>query len=469
MINVTLYNFNKRENSTKQPGRDSQQKTHQAALKDSCSLLHPRLVFDFGKLGNPSYYNYCYISDLGGKYYFIRDWEYERGFWTAYCDVDVLATWRNDIGISKQYILRSSATYDGDVIDNFYPAKQGATAQTITVTSPFSKTIPDGFYIVGIINDDENGIGAVHYYVFSQKQFNKLVNYLMSDIQWTSVTEITEELEKILFNPFQYIVSCVWVPFDPPVGGDLIAAIPYGWWTLDGVVCKRMSGTTPYGAFNRIAVTIPKHPQAAGRGAYLNGAPFSQYSLIFPAFGSMSLDSLYLAKSSTLYCTVHVDLATGQGRLELTDANSNVLRTEYTQFGVPIQLAQMGMNLGAHIKGWGGAITAAASGFAGNAFGFASGIMSTIGNALDMLKPQVEAQGTTGAFESFSQDIRLVAHFCTVVGEDNDDRGRPLCQKKEIYTIPGYILTLDSDINFAGTKEELQQVKQYMESGFFYE
>ena len=469
MINVTLYNFNKRENSTKQPGRDSQQKTHQAALKDSCSLLHPRLVFDFGELGNPSYYNYCYISDLGGKYYFIRDWEYERGFWTAYCDVDVLATWRNAIGISKQYVLRSSATYDGNVIDNFYPAKQGATAKTTTVASPFVREIANGRYIVGIINSDASGIGAVHYYIFTQAQFNSLCEYLMSGISWTNVTEITEDLEKVLFNPFQYIVSCTWIPFVPSTVGEALSSVPYGWWEISGVSCNRIS-RQPYSRLDTLSISISKHPQAA-RGNYLNGAPYSFYELIVPAFGTISLDSGYMAKLSDLYLAIHVDLVTGAGRLQIMDAtDGNIFRTVYAQVGVPIQLAQMATNVGAGLTAIGSAIGGIAGLATGNFFGAAIGGLSAIGNAARADRPNTDTQGRNGGFEEFSENsIKLVGMFYNVVDEDNDDRGRPLCQKKELYTIPGYILTLDADINFAGTKDELQQVKQYMESGFFYE
>lgn len=470
MLDVTLYNFNKRENSTKRPGSDAQQRTHQAALKAACSLLHPKLVFDFGKLGNPSYYNYCYISDLGGKYYFIRDWEYERGFWTAYCDVDPLATWRNDIGISKQYVLRSSAQSDGNIVDTFYPAKQGATAKTTSVDSPFVRELSNGRYVVGIVNTDGQGIGAVHYYLFTQAQFNSLCDYLMSGISWTGVTEITEELEKVLFNPFAYIVSCTWIPFVPTTVGATVTNISYGWWSIDGVSCTRIA-RQPYERLNTLTISIPKHPQQA-RGNFLNGAPFSTYQLIVPAFGAIGLDSGYMSKLSNLYLAIHVDLITGEGRLQIMDASDgNIFRVVYTQVGVPIQLAQMNSNFSAAGSALGGIAQGMLGIATGNIFNVAGGLAASIGNAAGMAKSgDTQISGKNGGFEEYSENsIKLVGMFYNIVDEDNDDRGRPLCQKKELYTIPGYQLILDADINFAGTKEELQAVKSYMENGYFYE
>ena len=64
MLSVTLYEFKKRENSTKRPDSSATQRTHNAVLKTPTSLLRPEISFDFGLKGNPSFYNYAYISDL---------------------------------------------------------------------------------------------------------------------------------------------------------------------------------------------------------------------------------------------------------------------------------------------------------------------------------------------------------------------------------------------------------------------
>ena len=61
MLTVTLYEFQKRENSTKRPDGTVTQKTHNAVLKMPTSLIRPEITFDFGLNGNPPYYNYAHI------------------------------------------------------------------------------------------------------------------------------------------------------------------------------------------------------------------------------------------------------------------------------------------------------------------------------------------------------------------------------------------------------------------------
>ena len=63
----------------------------------------------------------------------------------------------------------------------------------------------------------------------------------------------------------------------------------------------------------------------------------------------------------------------------------------------------------------------------------------------------------------------MVARFKILVDDNNDDHGRPLCQRVLISSIPGYIMVDDPDIALAATAEEIDSVKSYMKNGFFYE
>lgn len=53
--------------------------------------------------------------------------------------------------------------------------------------------------------------------------------------------------------------------------------------------------------------------------------------------------------------------------------------------------------------------------------------------------------------------------------EDNADLGRPLCKVRKISDVPGYQMIMHADVAIAGTREENQMIKDYMESGYFYE
>lgn len=459
MIDVTLYEFKKRENSTLRPDSTATQKTHSCSLKERTSLLNPVLIFDFGKQGLPVYYNYCYIEDFGNRYYFIRDWSYDHGLWVAECEVDVLGSWKISIGNSTQYILRSSYTYDGGVIDEMYPAKQPPTVSVVDTASPWTTVLANGTYVISVLNREDGGVGSAHYYALTQDQMNEFMSFMLGDEDYTNISEISTELTKALFNPVQYVTSCVWYPFT--AGGTVISQIPFGWWvnTTSG---KTLTDTIHY---ETLEFTVPKHPQAASRGAYLNKAPYSYYTLYFPGVGTIAIDSAQMAADTiTVQCAV--DMVANQARLTLTCGK--IISVHYAQLGVPIQITQF-----SNAKNYEGIATGVSNAFAsaalGSVSGFVSGAFNAIMSGVKTAAPEGTTIGSNGSIVGLAYRPQLKAVFYELVSEDNADLGRPLCQAKVISTVPGYIEVLHADVALTGTATENQRIKSYMESGFFYE
>lgn len=471
MLNVTLYEFRKRENSTKRPDVSETSRVHQAVLKQPTSLLNPDITFDFGLKGNPSFYNYAYISDLGNRYYFIRDWTVEAGhLWTAHCEVDVLASWKNSIGESTQYVKRSSFTYNGGILDPIYPTIQPPQITITRDTAPWTTAMASGSYILGIINNQDGGMGAAHYYMFTQSQMNKLLTYLLGDPSNYAgdITDISSQLTKILFNPMQYIVSCVWYPFtiEADQTGNIkkVSNTPVGWWTLEGVESWELNSTIKY--FTSV-LEVPKHPQANSRGIYLNKQPFTTYTLYYPGIGNIVLDpSLITGDIITPQCAV--DLIANQARL--TVHSEGLVTVQYSQVGVPIQLAQLasqGLNM---ISGVGASVAKGlTSAVTGNVAGMVTSVFDGISSAVSNAYPEVTATGSNGSIVrlSYTPQLRTVCYL--LVPEDNADLGRPLCSTRKLSTIPGYQMILHADIAIPGTRQENQSIKNYMESGYFYE
>lgn len=459
MIDVTLYEFKKRENSTLRPDSTATQKTHSCSLKERTSLLNPVLIFDFGKQGLPVYYNYCFIEDFGNRYYFIRDWSYDHGLWVAECEVDVLGSWKISIGNSTQYILRSSYTYDGGVIDEMYPAKQPPTVTVVDTTSPWTTILSNGTYVISILNSEDGGVGSAHYYALTQEQMNDFMAYLLGGVEYTEITDISDELTKALLNPVQYITSCVWYPFS--AGGSAINNIPFGYWS-SGTSGKNLTDTIHY---ETLEFTVPKHPQAASRGAYLNKAPYSYYTLYYPGVGTIAIDSAQMAADTiTVQCAV--DMVANQARLTLTCGK--IISVHYAQLGVPIQITQF--SNASNIESFAGGVGNIVKGFATGSFaGITAGFFGTITSAVKLAAPEGTTIGSNGSIVGLAYRPQLKAIFYELVSEDNADLGRPLCQAKVISTVPGYIEVLHADVALTGTATENQRIKSYMESGFFYE
>ena len=137
-MNVLLYNFTKRKNSTKQPVNGAVNVSCQ--LKDTTSVMAPVFQFNPSASGfsvpfNPSQFNYCYVP-LFSRYYFIDDWMWLNGLWECHLQVDVLATYKLSIGNLSEYVVRSSAAKNGEIIDNLYPATCDIRVNNTLIASP---------------------------------------------------------------------------------------------------------------------------------------------------------------------------------------------------------------------------------------------------------------------------------------------------------------------------------------------
>ena len=459
-IDVDFYTFNKKPNSTKRP--DVNGVTYKCNLIEPTSFTAPDIALAVP--AKPTSFNYAYIPEFS-RYYYIQDWAYSAGLWRASLSVDVLASYKDYIGGQKQYVLRSSAKSDGKIVDTMYPTKNSPTtvfSQSIEVEegggNPFKSDFTEGVYIVGIINSDNGAIGCVSYYVFTNAQFRAFCDSLMGTADWAyaGIEEIGEELTRLLFNPFQYVASCIWLPVSSVATSGSVGAIPYGWWTLSASASR-------FGGSPRLAsafFNIPKHPQSA-RGAYLNGAPFSRYSLSWPCFGQFALDPDLMGVSTTLYAQCFIDPVSGMGTLNIFTDKAPLI-TPQAQVGVPLQLAQMAVNY------WGTAgsvINAFKSGIHGNI----GGAISSIGDAVSNAMPQLTTMGKNGRAGAHMFPPVLDTTFYSVVDDDVEHLGRPLCQDVPPSEIPGYMLCADVEIEIPGTKPEMENIVSLMESGFYYE
>ena len=139
-------------------------------------------------------------------------------------------------------------------------------------------------------------------------------------------------------------------------------------------------------------------------------------------------------------------------------------------FGIPIQLAQIARDyMGTAINAVNTVSGVVGNVMSGNISGAITGAASGIGNTIRASMPDFSTSGSNGSIVPFTKAPSISARFQSVVDEDNADLGRPLCKAKRIDTIPGYIMCLHADISLPATAPENQRVKEYMESGFFYE
>ena len=466
-MQATFYQFAKRTNSTKLPSGGQE---FGIDLKAPCNIINPEIKI--ATQSDPTGFNYCYLPTFS-RYYWVKNWIYSDGLWVASLTVDTLASYRDQIGNSTEYVTRSSAQYDGTISDGLYPASAKVQSVTTAFQGGFAETINGGFFVIGFIAKSANSIGAVTYVVMTPSNAKRLSAKLLTNVSYLNIdnAEISDNLTKILFNPYQYIVSCNYFPFDVAELAahlPLVSNVDVGWWSID-VPCWIL-GADNNNLTKSVSVGIPKHPQAASRGGYCNASPYTDYTIFLQPFGVIPLDASKLWGAATLSIQYVVDLFTGDSILRIFTNTNQLVHETTAKLGVPIQLS----NIAFDIPSGGGLLqTGIAAAFGGLQAAFSGGSISDVGNgilnAAQASNADVASKGATGSTIAFDSIPYMVARFKILVDDNNEHHGRPLCRRVRLFSIPGFIMVDDPDIALPATAAEIDSVKSYMKNGFFLE
>lgn len=476
-MTVTFYTFAKNENSTKRPTGGTSKNVR---LKDSTSIINPVLEMD--RFAYNHSWNYCYIPDFE-RYYFINDTVYNNAVCEVSCRVDVLASWKTQIGSSTQYVVRSASEFDGTVPDNLYPITSNVSSVQIQAASGYP-SFNNGTLVIGVISKDAIA-GAVSYYAIKPANMAPIIEKMLNPITNPLILEqgpqiwFTQAFWNWITDPMGKIVSCNWFPYEydsitSVSAQDELYLLDWGI-QFDSDVVKPLSDTVlNAGGSYSVVFNVSQHPLASTRGAYMNLAPFSKYELVWSPFGKIQLDPTLMAGVTSLNCSMRWDWATGQGRLQgytsTTGSGTNYdVIFQQGQVGVEIQLAQQTTNLFEAAAGAIGGATDVAGFFTGN--GSVLGAVSGIGNAVSSMIPSLKTEGTTGNFTAYSADAipRLIQRFYTPASDDNTHRGRPLMAVRQLNTLSGYIVCANVELDLPATSQEMTSVKSMLEGGFFYE
>ncbi len=467
-MQATFYQFAKRTNSTKRP---SGGQGLGIDLKAPCNIIDPEIKI--ATQSDPTGYNYCYIPTFS-RYYWVKNWTYSDGLWNASLTVDTLASYRDQIGSATEYVVRSSAKYDGTISDGLYPATAKVQSVTTSFQGGFAETISGGFFIIGFIAKAANSIGAITYVVMTPGNAKKLSAKLLTDVSYLSIdnSEISDNLTKVLFNPYQYIVSCNYFPFDIAeltAHLPLVAKIDVGWWSVN--VPGWILGEDNNNFKKSVSVTVPKHPQAANRGEYCNVAPYTDYTIYLQPFGVIPLDASKMWGAATLSIQYVVDLFTGDSVLRIFANGIQLVYETTAKLGASVQLSNINFGIP---SGSGGLLqTGIAAAFGGLQAALSGGTLSDVGNgilnAAQATNADVASKGATGSTIAFDMAPYMVARFKIIADDNNEDHGRPLCQRVQLFSIPGFIMVDGPDIALPATAAEIDSVKSYMKNGFFLE
>ena len=466
---IKLGAFAKLENSTARPASSSWAE-YSVTLKSGADFTDPVLSIaaDFSVIYS------CNYAVFLNRYYWITDIRVER---TGYCIItlhcDVLATYKTIIGNTNLYILRSSAVYDGRIKDTFYPVLASARYNT---QEEDPNTLPldysNGYYLVNIAGTQTQNSTLVQ---LTPANYKALIANLYSQIDGFQLEDVINNVVKRFGgNPQALLNSVMWFPF-AFVSATNTDRIYIGSWDsgVNGNVL-----VNPMKFFGRISWPLIKHPSAATRGAYLNLQPYINYTLFLPGAGAVNLDTTKMLEATHIFVSRLVDGFTGQIKYMVNCGTSSgpttqdpILANVTGQYGVPIRV-QGSDNTGSVIAGalsTAGSVAAAIAtgGAALPIIGAVTAGIGTIDSAMSGAAFSSDNGG--GIVNIYQQPVRLNTAYYDIANEDNAQHGRPFMTVQQPSQIPGYMMVYDGFVKISGPLPEQQEIKRYLEGGFYYE
>ena len=467
--------------------------TYGTTYRNNISINSPITITNYQPYSSLITYNYCFVPEFE-RFYFINDISTDNNFWYVSCSCDVLATYRDTILSGSHYVLRSASAYDEYISDPVYPAKVEESGTQQAIADPFAYTnghsyvwCVTGNVINGTMNNQQ--IGSNVYYWMSDLECYTFISKLLdvqdySDIQ---TSEYSAAMQQALLNPIQYVNSVVLLPFSKDTSLATNNHIKFGYYDIEIVAAegtnptvKRLTQGTMV-KHQSVTCSIPKHPQAATRGKYMNSSPYTTYELFLGPFGTIPLDPASLVDETTLEITYRMELATGMCQIFVGGSSSGapIIYTGSAQVGAMVSVSQLTKDYLGEVKNQldintatGGALASIALGGLGAAGGVSNSIMQIGSMAFDAVRyryPTVSGGGVNGSFLGMHSTSYLQARFYNVVDQNNTEIGRPLYQTKTLSTLSGFALCSGADVAITGTSDEAVKVNSYLNSGFYIE
>lgn len=455
-MRVTFYNFTKKKNSTAQPSGGT---SLECQLKQETSIGNPTFIIN----GWNAAYNYAYVP-IWGRYYFVTDATYLTGQRVEVsCSVDVLATYKSNISDYTAFVERSATQFNVFVTDNLVSNTLDIVAQDhkiSTFPSPFDRDT--GTYMLRVVNHTSSSTGICTY-ALTVGQLSSFMDAMFSD--GTFGDALSDEVTKTFFNPFQYVVSLMWVPVSIDAISGSSENIYFGWWD-SGVSAIKVSGDYAGGVTSIInPVTIPENKYADFRKYH---SAFSQYYLYLPCIGSVPISGSDIENG--LVITLTIDIITGNAEYHLQEAGESggvgtLIATYMCQMGVPVQIGQLNSMLNGVISGVGGVVGNLLNGNIGGA------IASGVDSVQDVTSPTPSVNGTQGSKYMITALGRVDV---TCLNYGTCDRpetvaGRPLYKNIKLSSLSGYIKCGAASVPIPGYDSEKDTLNNYLNSGFYLE
>ena len=462
-MNVRFYTYSKRVNSTANPGPSDSYTVKTCLLKMPTSEHDP--VIEVEGAVNPAW-NYCYIPDWG-KLYFIRDAVSVTNNLTQYIlQEDTLGTYKTTIRSTKQYVAFSSdsTVYDKYKVDPRVAVSTtkvvGSVSQNITMLSTV------GSYIITVFNNSLVGesVGFGISYALDATNMGKLRNAMGDPTIMQSLSSY--------FNgtPLSSIYGCIWVPFVVTSSyGTAVTSVQIGnqAFTVDAI---RINGYVTQS--EAIALTI-----TGLRDDFRRCEPYTSAALHLPGCGCIDVNLSDWITATQIHITAIFEIVTGNMLYILRDPDGYIIQTASCSLAAQCPLGQMTVNTQGAVNSVVGMATAAVALGASNVNPVLAGgamLASAASAVLNMNKRAPSVSGHTGGrLNSLVTTCELTIFEVQTENPLDSDykslKGLPVGKVVALNTITGFCQCDGGSVSLAASAVELEEINNYLNTGFFIE
>lgn len=451
-MQISLYNFSKRKNSTAQPGDAS--RTVNAELKSNTSLINPVFVLS-GSIND----SYNYVSAFG-RYYFINDkTAVANGLIELSCSCDFLATHKESIKETSAYVLYDT-TKNIDIPDSRLSVKNEVVTY-VSVGALRDDLSEDGVCVCSLLSSNQVG----SYYI-APLDVPKLMpdwgdvyaDYQDTDNPFSAAAAFIKSLQYSGQNSTEYVKSIKWIPMKIPGSPNMPLRIG-----------SYLLGIKGYSVSNRHITDTKQVKIPWAYSDWRNTSPYAEVHVYIPFIGHISIPASQIVGSDSLWFTSSVDPVSGDMVVtmsqEASDGGTSVPIGMYTTNIASDMMAGATMANATNIMT--GAATMATAAVTGN-------VVSLIGGGLSAIQPTATTIGGIGSYAAIGQPLKvqiMLTYHNTIVEPSSVSSviGTPACAVKKLGNLSGYVQTFNASIEMSVTDAEIDAVNSMLNSGIYLE
>ena len=415
MISVTFYTFSKRENSTAVPTGGT---AVSCVLKEQTSLLAPSFLLHWES--RPTWT----AAFFEGRYYFVTDiMSVRNDQWEVSCRVDVLATYKTQIGATTAFILYDTAANTEIIDQRLAPKTTKTRLQNSAALDPSLMTGSAGKVVLSVVGEDTTDT-----YIVTMGQVKDLLNGqtfanffggsevwgpIDADLTGSFITDTMTAIMTLIKSVgvavknvmgstklLDCIKSAVWIPWDISGDGQPVH-IKLGLYTSDVVAAPIVNPLI----WDTVDIAIPW--QAAD---WRRNAPYHHIYVSIPFIGTVEVPPGDIIGESTITILWALNKLDGNLNVQMS-AGNHILGVYAASTGVSIPIGASNITPGrATTSLLSGIAAAAAAGPGGASIGAAAALAVGQINSL-VPQPSSVGGGGGGAASKLDLSIRVTTVF----------------------------------------------------------